>query len=62
MIAALMMTLTEIGDKQGKTEVLDRIYAFPPMRARELLIRIADIEKDPETIDRIDGLLSRLEA
>ncbi|MGD0658545.1 MAG: hypothetical protein ABSD38_10815 [Syntrophorhabdales bacterium] len=62
LIAALMMTLTEIGDKQGKTEVLDRIYAFPPMRARELLIRIADIEKDPETIDRIDGLLSRLEA
>jgi hypothetical protein len=61
LIAALMMTLTEIGDKQGKTDVLDRICAFPPARARELLIRIADIEKDPETIDRIDSLLSRLE-
>jgi len=61
-IVALMMTLTEIGDRDAKARALDRICSFPPMKARELLLLIADAERDPETIDRIDSLLAGLEA
>ena len=60
-IVALMKTLAEIGDDAAKARAIDRIYDLPARRARELLIRIADVEKDPETLDRIDGLLRRLE-
>jgi hypothetical protein len=60
-IVALVRTLSEIGDGAAKARVLERIGDLPPMQARELLIRIADAEKDPETIDRIDGMLLKLE-
>lgn len=60
-IVALVRTLSEIGDGAGKARVLRRIGELPAMRARELLIRIADAEKDPETIDKIDGMLVKLE-
>jgi hypothetical protein len=60
-VVALMTTLSEIGDSAAKTRAIDRIYELPARRAREMLIRVADVEKDPETIDRIDGLLLKLE-
>ena len=60
-IVALVKILSEIGDGAAKARAIDRIFELPAMRARELLIRIADAEKDPETLDRIDGLLAKLE-
>ncbi len=60
-VVALVRTLSEIGDGAAKARVLERIGELPAMEARELLIRIADAEKDPETIDRIDGMLVKLE-
>jgi hypothetical protein len=60
-IVALVQTLSDIGDTEGKARVLRKIGELPARRARELLITIADAEKDPETIDRIDGMLARLE-
>ena len=60
-IVAMMKALSEIGDNAAKTRAIDLIQELPARRARELLIRIADVEKDPETLDRIDGLLLKLE-
>jgi len=60
-IVALMSALTEMADKDAKAHVGDRIYHLPARTARDLLIGIADVEKDPEMIDRIDYWLSRLE-
>lgn len=60
-IVALVRTLSETGDTAGKARVLERIGELSAIRARELLIRIADAERDPETIDRIDGMLAKLE-
>jgi hypothetical protein len=60
-IVALMSALTEMADKDAKAHVVDRIYHLPARTARDLLIGIADVEKDPEMIDRIDYWLSRLE-
>jgi hypothetical protein len=60
-IVALMAALSEMGDKDAKAHVVDYICGLPPRTARDLLIEIADVEKDPEMIDRIDDRLSKLE-
>ncbi len=60
-IVALMAALSEVDDRDAKAYTVDYICGLPPRTARDLLIEIADAEKDPEMIDAIDGRLSRLE-
>ncbi len=60
-IVALMAALSEMADKDAKAHLVDYICGLPPRTARDLLIEIADVEKDPEMIDRIDDRLTRLE-
>jgi hypothetical protein len=60
-IIALMNALTEMDDKEAKEKTVDYISQLSLRKARELLIEIADIEKDPDVIDRIDNYLSKLE-
>ncbi len=56
-IVALMKILSDMGDGATRERVVERICEFPEISARDLLIRIADVEREPEMIDRIDGLL-----
>ena len=60
-IVALMNTLTEMAAWDTKLKAIDYIYSLPARTARELLLEIAEVEKDPEVLDRIDYRLSRLE-
>ncbi len=60
-VVALMRTLAEMGDRDGRMRAIDSIYRLPATSAHNLLIEIANVEKDPEMIDRIDYWLSRLE-
>jgi hypothetical protein len=60
-IVALMNTLTEMGHREAKMRVIDYISRLPARSARELLIEIADVEKEPEMIDEIDARLSKIE-
>jgi len=60
-IVALMRTLTEMADRDARIKVIDAIYRLPARTAHNLFIEIANVEKDPELIDRIDDWLSRLE-
>ncbi len=50
-----------MGDRDGRMRAIDSIYRLPATSAHNLLIEIANVEKDPEMIDRIDYWLSRLE-
>jgi hypothetical protein len=60
-VVALIKTLTEIEDRQAKSLAIDQIAGLPARRARELLIEIAAVEKEPEMIDLIDNHLAKLE-
>jgi hypothetical protein len=60
-IVALMRTLAEMADRDARIKVIDAIYRLPARTAHNLLIEIANVEKDPELIDRIDYWLSKLE-
>jgi DNA-binding transcriptional ArsR family regulator len=60
-IVALMNTLTEMAAWDMKLRAIDYVYSLPARTARELLLEIAEVEKDPEVMDRIDYRLSRLE-
>ena len=60
-VVALMRTLAEMADRDARIKAIDAIYRLPARTAHNLLIEIANVEKDPEMIDRIDYWLSRLE-
>ncbi len=60
-IVALMSTLAEMADRDARIKVIDALYRLPARTAHNLLIEIANVEKDPEIIDRIDYWLSKLE-
>jgi hypothetical protein len=60
-IVALMRTLAEMADRDARIKAIDTIYRLPARTAHDLLIEIANVEKDPELIDRIDYWLSKLE-
>jgi hypothetical protein len=50
-----------MADRDARIKVIDAIYRLPARTAHNLFIEIANVEKDPELIDRIDDWLSRLE-
>jgi hypothetical protein len=60
-IVALMKTLVDMADRDARIKVIDGIYRLPARTAHNLLIEIANVEKDPELIDRVDYWLSKLE-
>jgi hypothetical protein len=60
-VVALMRTLAEMGDRDARIKAIDSIYRLPAGTAHNLLLEIANVEKDPEIIDRIDEWLSKLE-
>ncbi len=60
-IVALMRTLAEIADRDARIKVIDAIHRLPARTAANLLIEIANVEKDPELIDRVDYWLGKLE-
>jgi hypothetical protein len=60
-ILALMNLILDPKDAALKHRVLEQVAALPGMTARELLLEMGDLERDPETIDRIDQLLAMVE-
>jgi hypothetical protein len=60
-ILALMNLILDPKDATLKHRVLEQVAALPGMTARELLLEMGDLERDPETIDRIDQLLAMVE-
>lgn len=60
-VIALMAALAAMGDKDLRIDAIDYIHDLPPRSARELLIEAAEIEKDPEILDRVDAVLAEIE-
>ena len=60
-ILAVMNILSDAGDREMRLRIPDLISVLPPKAARELLMELADVEKDPELLDRMDSVLARLE-
>ena len=60
-VVALMSALAEMGDRGERIKAIDSISRLPASNAVNLLLEIANVEKDPEMIDRIDYWLSKLE-
>ena len=55
-VVALMSALAEMGDRDARIKAIDSISRLPARNAVNLLLEIANVEKDPEMIDRIDLL------
>jgi hypothetical protein len=60
-VVALMGALAEMEDRDERIKAIDSISRLPARNAVNLLLEIANAEKDPEMIDRIDYWLYKLE-